>query len=93
MRNAKHVLTAAVASGRVVLTEKLTQRASKNDNKDSVPAIDYHMDSTLSRIDQVRLCEHAVCIVLRAACKASHLLTVPYHLTVLSKAHWRRRHT
>jgi len=52
MRNAKQVLTAAVASGRVVLTEKMTQRPNKSD-KESLTAIDYHMDHGLSRIDQV----------------------------------------
>lgn len=52
MRDAKQVLTAAVASGRLVLTEKMTQRGTKN-GQESLPAIDYHMDDGLSRIDQV----------------------------------------
>lgn len=53
MRDAKQVLTAAVASGRLVLTEKMTQRGSKS-KSDCLPAIDYHMDGGLSRIDEVR---------------------------------------
>ena len=53
MRDAKQVLTAAVASGRLVLTEKMTLRES-NSKPDSFNAIDYHMDQGLSRIDEVR---------------------------------------
>jgi hypothetical protein len=52
MRDAKQVFTAAVASGRLVLTEKMTQRESKS-MKDSLNAIDYHMDDGLARIDEV----------------------------------------
>lgn len=59
MRDAKHVLTAAVASGRLVLTEKMTQRASTKSNQPSrVQAIDYHSsDDQFACIDQVRACE------------------------------------
>lgn len=53
MRDAKQVLTAAVASGRLVLTEKITQRATKSD-RSALQAIDYHTDDAFSCIDQVR---------------------------------------
>jgi hypothetical protein len=54
MRDAKQVLTAAVASGRLVLTEKITQRATKSD-RCPLQAIDYHTDDAFSCIDQVRI--------------------------------------
>jgi hypothetical protein len=57
MRSAKQVLTAAVASGRAVWTEKqLQQQQQRHDKEQSeVPAIGYHNHESDGPIDEVSL--------------------------------------
>lgn len=80
MRDAKQVLTAAVASGRLVLTEKITHRGNSN-NARQFPSIAYGMDDGLSRLDQVRYANAlpASCLILLIAhsnlvCPVSQLI-------------------
>lgn len=53
MRDAKQVLTAAVASGRLVFTEKIAYRGNRN-YAQQLPSIAYGMEDGLSTLDQVR---------------------------------------
>lgn len=83
MRDAKQVLTAAIASGRLVLTEKMTN-SGKRYYAPHLPLIAGNtMDDGLSRMDQVRYCS--------LKCMSCHNPTAFSNLACFCGTAYRRR--